>query len=92
MLAEGTPLARMDGMKIEVLVKKTIRESTMKRNKRTEIIGHTDLTPLTDLILAQMGPEGDDIRKRLIKFYRQRAIKTNFPLPTVWSNSLEKQK
>lgn len=46
----------------------------MKRNKRTETMGHEDLTPLTEFILAQMGDEGADIRKRLKKFYRRRAI------------------
>ncbi len=46
----------------------------MKRNKRTETMGHEDLTPLTEFILAQMGDEGADIRKRLKNFYRRRAI------------------
>jgi hypothetical protein len=50
----------------------------MKRNKRTEIIAHEDLTPLTEQILAQMGEEGADIRKRLKKFYRNRAINDRF--------------
>ncbi len=46
----------------------------MKRNKRTETMGHEDLTPLTEYILAQLGDEGADIRKRLKKFYRRRSI------------------
>jgi len=46
----------------------------MKRNKRTETMGHEDLTPLTEYILAQMGDEGADIRERLKNFYRLRAI------------------
>ena len=51
----------------------------MKRNKRTEIKGLEALAPLTEQILAQMGQEGADIRKRLEKFYRTRAFK-NRPL------------
>ena len=46
----------------------------MKRNKRTETMGHEDLTPLTEHILAQMGDEGVDIRVRLRKFYRRRYL------------------
>jgi hypothetical protein len=46
----------------------------MKRNKRTETMGHTDLTPLTEHILTQMGDEGADIRERLKNFYRLRAL------------------
>jgi hypothetical protein len=46
----------------------------MKRNKRTETMGHEDLTPLTEYILAQMGEEGAEIRKRLKNFYRRRAL------------------
>jgi hypothetical protein len=46
----------------------------MKRNKRTETMGHQDLTPLTEYILAQMGDEGAEIRKRLKSFYRRRSI------------------
>jgi hypothetical protein len=45
----------------------------MKRNKRTETLGHEDLTPLTELILAQMGDEGTEIRRRLISFYRRQS-------------------
>ena len=45
----------------------------MKRNKRTETMGHEDLTPLTDQILTQMGDEGADIRERLKNFYRHRS-------------------
>jgi predicted methyltransferase len=47
----------------------------MKRNKRTITLGHDDLTPLTEHILAQMGDEGVDIRERLKKFYRRRYLK-----------------
>ncbi len=46
----------------------------MKRNKRTETMGHEELTPLTEHILAQMGDEGADIRKRLKNFYRSRSL------------------
>jgi hypothetical protein len=44
----------------------------MKRNKRTEIMAHDDLAPLTEQILTKMGQEGEKIRKRLKKFYRNR--------------------
>lgn len=44
----------------------------MKRNKRTTILAHEDLTPLTEHILAKMGKEGLAIRKRLKTFYRTR--------------------
>ena len=37
----------------------------MKRNKRTETMGHQDLTPLTEYILSQMGDEGAEIRERI---------------------------
>lgn len=46
----------------------------MKRNKRTTVLAHEDLTPLTEHILASMGKEGLTIRKRLKSFYRTRAI------------------
>jgi hypothetical protein len=46
-----------------------------KRNKRTEVMAHTQLAPLTEHILTSMGQEGDSIRKRLQVFYRQRAYK-----------------
>ena len=58
----------------------------MKRNKRTEIMGHEDLSPLTEQILEKMGQEGADIRQKLKKFYRQRALKENQP----WRNPGEK--
>ena len=51
----------------------------MKRNKRTETMGHQDLTPLTEYILAQMGDEGAEIRERLKKLYRRRYLK-NLPI------------
>jgi len=46
----------------------------MKRNKRTTIVAHEDLTPLTEHILTKMGKEGLAIRKRLKSFYRTRAL------------------
>jgi hypothetical protein len=61
------------------MLKKNIREPTMKRNKRTEIMGHEELNPLTEQILTQMGPEGADILKRLKTFYRKRARKNPPP-------------
>jgi hypothetical protein len=68
-------------MIIEVTAKKNLGGSTMKRNKRTEIMGHADLTPLTELILNQMGAEGSGIRQRLKNFYRIRALKDHPPFP-----------
>ncbi len=47
----------------------------MKRNKRTEIRAHEEITPLTEHILTQMGSEGANIRNRLKIFYRLRALK-----------------
>ena len=49
----------------------------MKRNKRTVTMGHVDLTPLTEHILAQMGDEGVDIRERLKNLYRRRYLKNS---------------
>jgi hypothetical protein len=48
-----------------------------KRNKRTEIMAHEDLSPLTEEILARMGQEGADIRQRLKTFYRSRSRENN---------------
>ncbi|MDI6852015.1 MAG: hypothetical protein QME75_00220 [Deltaproteobacteria bacterium] len=45
----------------------------MKRNKKTIVLAHEELTPLTEYILANMGKEGNLIRKRLKSFYRERA-------------------
>lgn len=44
-----------------------------KRNKRTDILAHLELAPLTEHILAQMGQEGANIRERLTVFFRERA-------------------
>jgi hypothetical protein len=63
-------------MKVEVTWKKLSIEDMMKRNKRTEIMAHEQLTPLTEQILAQLGQEGSAIRRRLKNFYRQRAQDT----------------
>jgi thermostable 8-oxoguanine DNA glycosylase len=58
----------------------------MKRNKRTVIMGHEDLTPLTEHILAQMGDEGVDIRERLKKLYRRQYLET----PLIFQEQLDK--
>jgi hypothetical protein len=58
----------------------------MKRNKRTVIMGHEDLTPLTEHILAQMGDEGVDIRERLKKLYRRRYLEN----PVIFPEHLDK--
>jgi len=46
----------------------------VKRNKKTVVLGHEELTPLTEHILAKMGKEGSLIRGRLKSFYRDRAL------------------
>jgi hypothetical protein len=58
----------------------------MKRNKRTETMGHEDLTPLTEHILAQMGDEGADIRARLKNLYRRRSFRN----PPLFQEHLDK--
>jgi hypothetical protein len=58
----------------------------MKRNKRTVTMGHEDLTPLTEHILAQMGDEGVDIRERLKNLYRRRSLK----YPPIFQEHLDK--
>ncbi len=45
----------------------------MKRNKRTVVVAQENVTPLTEQILQQMGPDGSSIRRRLQRFYRERA-------------------
>jgi hypothetical protein len=40
----------------------------MRKNKKTVMLTRVELTPLTKRILAQMGPEGQDIQNRLKKF------------------------
>lgn len=44
----------------------------MKRNKKTVVLAHEELMPLTEHILANMGKEGTVIRRRLKSFYRER--------------------
>ena len=46
----------------------------MKRNKKTEVVAHGKLTPLTDQILAKMGQDGTAIRQRLKRFYEERVV------------------
>jgi hypothetical protein len=46
----------------------------MKRNKKTEVVANGRLTPLTDQILAKMGPEGTGIRQWLKRFYQERVV------------------
>jgi hypothetical protein len=58
-----------------------------KRNKRTEIMAHVELAPLTESILAEMGQEGATIRERLTVFYRRRACKDPWPLEEYSDNS-----
>ena len=58
----------------------------MKRNKRTATMGHEDLTPLTEHILAQMGDDGVNIRERLMKLYRRRSLKN----PLIFREHLDK--
>lgn len=42
----------------------------MNRNKRTKKVSHEDLAALTERILARMGSQGMEIRRRLQLFYR----------------------
>ena len=58
-----------------------------KRNKRTDIMAHLELAPMTEHILAKMGQEGETIRKRLQLFYRQRAYKHPYPFQDYVENS-----
>ena len=46
----------------------------MRRNKRTVVLAHEDLAPLTERILSRMGPEGEVMRTRLKHFLRERAL------------------
>ena len=55
----------------------------MKRNKRTTVLAHEDLAPLTEHILAKMGKEGLAIRKRLKTFYRTRTVNGKEPFEQV---------
>jgi hypothetical protein len=75
----GYCLPGLPGIELEVMLKKNVREARMKRNKRTEIMGHEELNPLTEQVLSQMGPGGADIRKRLKTFYRQKVSKDPDP-------------
>jgi hypothetical protein len=63
------------GIKLELTINKNnCGVNFMKRNKRTTVLAHEDLTPLTEHILTKMGKEGHAIRKRLKTFYRARAV------------------
>ena len=44
----------------------------MKRNKCTKKVSAQELTPLTERILAKMGSEGTEIRRRLRHFFKER--------------------
>lgn len=44
----------------------------MKRNKSNQKVATQDLTPLTERILAKMGREGAEIRRRLSHFFKER--------------------
>lgn len=62
----------------------------MKRNKRTVILAHEELTPLTERILSQMGKDGAVIRKRLKSFYRERAMHKDSPYdPSLEGHAVE---
>lgn len=51
---------------------KTKEMDAMKRNKRTTQVVQKPLAPLTEKILAGMGPEGAEIHQRLLHYVRQR--------------------
>jgi hypothetical protein len=59
--------------------KAAVEGSEMKRNKRTEILAHDHLTPLTEHVLTQMGEAGNAIRRRLKRFYQARAMDNEAP-------------
>ena len=61
----------------------------MKRNKRTMVMAHEDLTPLTEHILSQMGLEGTSIRKRLKLFYRERTSVDSIPYEEAMENPMQ---
>jgi hypothetical protein len=44
----------------------------MKRHKGPKKVAAQDPTPLTERILAKMGPEGAEIRRRLRHFFKER--------------------
>jgi hypothetical protein len=46
----------------------------MKRNKRTMAVTSPKLAPLTEHILSQMAQEGAALRRRLERFYQERAL------------------
>lgn len=70
-----------NGTKLEYFFKKIVEGAReMKRNKRTIIMAHEELTPLTEHVLAQMGKEGNAIRRRLKSFYRERGLDNQPPL------------
>jgi hypothetical protein len=69
------PQVHFPGIKLEHLFKENCQEvDRMKRNKKTVIIAHEELTPLTEHILTKMGKEGSMIRQRLKSFYRERNL------------------
>lgn len=45
-----------------------------KRNKKTTIVANPALSQLTERILQQMGPEGEAIRARLLRFLEERLL------------------
>ena len=45
-----------------------------KRNKKTTIVANPALNQLTEQILRQMGPEGEAIRDRLLRFLQERLV------------------
>lgn len=60
------------GTDLEINGGKESFEVAMKRNKRTEKVCHTGMSPLTERILTKMGSEGAEIRQRLRIFYQTR--------------------
>ena len=62
----------------------------MKRNKKTVFLAHEELMPLTEHILANMGKEGNLIRRRLKSFYRERTTPQEPPFdPSLEEHVLE---
>jgi hypothetical protein len=63
----------------------------MKRNKRTEKVYHTGVSPLTERILTKMGSEGAEIRQRLRTFYQTCGDLAEGALPESFSEEGQEQ-
>ncbi len=58
----------------------------MKRNRSNPKVSRPNLEPLTERILARMGPQGQELRQRLQSIYQRRGDREDsspecWPLP-----------